>query len=184
MEKQYCYKYPRPELTADCVVFGFDGIDLSVLLIQRKNDPYKGRWALPGGFMNLDETLEECALRELHEETGIIPAFTEQVRTFSSVDRDPRGRVVTVAFYTLIRLKGNAPEAGDDANQARWFRMDELPPLAFDHDDILQTALAKLRETIRQAVDYRLQPDTAFSMPELQRLYEVLSICRHKGNDE
>lgn len=176
MEKQYCYKYPRPELTADCVVFGFDGVDLSVLLIERKNEPYTGNWALPGGFMNMDETIEECALRELREETGIIPAFTEQIHTFSAVDRDPRGRVITVGFYTLIRLKEHTPEAGDDANQAKWFRMDELPSLAFDHDDILRAALTRLRETIRQAADYRLQPDTAFSMPELQRLYEVLSV--------
>lgn len=180
MEKQYCYKYPRPELTADYTVFGFDGVDLSVLLIQRKNEPYEGRWALPGGFMEMDETIEECAVRELREETGITPSFTEQVRTFSTVDRDPRGRVVTVAFYTLLRLNDHQIEAGDDARQAKWFRMDELPPLAFDHDDILFTALAKLRDTIRQAVDYRLQPDTAFSMPELQRLYEVLSICHHE----
>lgn len=179
MEKQYCYKYPRPEITADGVVFGFDGVDLHVLLIERKNDPFQGKWALPGGFMEMDETVEECVVRELREETGFIPAFMEQAGVFSAIDRDPRGRVVTVAFYTLLRLKDYQPEAGDDARRAQWFRMDDLPSLAFDHDAILHTALARLKETIRQAVDYRLQPDAPFSMPELQRLYEILSICNH-----
>lgn len=173
MEKQYCYKYPRPALTADCVVFGFDGADLSVLLIQRANEPFQGQWAFPGGFMEIEETIEECALRELREETGIVPAFAEQVKVFSATDRDPRGRIVTVAFYTLVKMPDFTPEAGDDANRAEWFRIEELPSLAFDHKEILQAALGKLKDRLRQAAHDSIQPETAFSAPELQRLYEA-----------
>lgn len=174
IEKQYCYKYPRPALTADCVVFGFDGADLSLLLIQRKNDPFKGYWAFPGGFMEMEETIEECAFRELREETGILPSFMDQIRTFSAVDRDPRGRVVTVAFYSLVKIQDFSPEAADDAAVVSWFRIDELPPLAFDHNKILQFALSKLKERLKQIANDQIQPATSFSVPELQRLYEAV----------
>ncbi|WP_418536316.1 NUDIX domain-containing protein [Odoribacter laneus] len=173
-EKQYCYKYPRPALTADSVVFGFDGADLNVLLIQRKNEPFEGDWAFPGGFMEIEETIEACAFRELREETGIIPAFMDQVGTFSAIDRDPRGRVVTVAFYTLVKLQDYQPEAADDAAHADWFRIDELPSLAFDHTKILRFALSKLKERLKQIANDQLQPVTSFSVPELQRLYEAV----------
>lgn len=174
MERQYCYKYPRPALTADCVVFGFDGADLSVLLIQRKNEPFQGAWAFPGGFMEIGETIEACALRELREEAAIEPAYIEQVKVFSAVDRDPRGRVVTVAFYTLIKIEEQNPVAGDDAVEARWFRLDELPVLAFDHAGILQAAQARLKERLRQMADDRFQPETSFPVPGIHLLYEAI----------
>ena len=141
----YTYKYPRPAVTADCVVIGRadDGIR-RVLLIRRGNEPYKGCWALPGGFLEMDETLEECARRELKEETGLTPTGgMVELKSFSTVDRDPRGRTITVAY--LFEMPIAEAEGGDDAAEARWFPLDELPPLAFDHDEILQVAMEKMK---------------------------------------
>lgn len=173
MENQtYTYKYPHPALTADCVVFGFDGQELRVLLIERDIDPYKGRWALPGGFVRIDETVESCAQRELEGETGLHLAHLEQLKVFSGVDRDPRERVVTVAFYALAR---NAEvRGGDDARNAQWFSLTELPSLAFDHETILSEALERIKQDIHfHPVGFDLLGDT-FTMPQLQRLYEAI----------
>lgn len=141
----YSYKYPRPALTADCIVFARKELDFRVLLVQRANEPYKGKWAFPGGFMNMDETTEEAARRELKEETGLIVDGISQIGTFDRVDRDPRGRVITVAYFVVIdgirEVKG-----GDDAAVARWFSIGNLPELAFDHQEIMEVALRKLRD--------------------------------------
>ena len=141
MKGTYTYEYPRPMLTADCVVVRHRA---EVLLVRRGNEPYKGCWALPGGFMDMDETLEQCALRELKEETGLTPSgdITE-LKSFSTVDRDPRGRTITVAF--LIEMPMTEAKGGDDAADARWFPLNELPPLAFDHDEIIKEALARIQ---------------------------------------
>lgn len=114
---KYCYEYPRPAVTTDCVIFGFDNGELKILLVERGIEPYKGRWALPGGFMQMDENTEQCARRELFEETGVENLFIEQLFTFSDVDRDPRGRVVTISYYALIKLSDYKIQAGDDAPQ-------------------------------------------------------------------
>lgn len=136
----YQYKYPRPSVSVDLVVLANRSESAEILLIQRKHEPFKNHWALPGGFMNIDETLEQAAIRELREETGVSVSEVRQVGTFSSVDRDPRGRVVTTAF--LIELDQAIPLiAGDDAKEAEWFRIDRLPPLAFDHEQIIDQAL-------------------------------------------
>ena len=141
----YCYKYPHPAVTADCVIFGFDESNImKVLLIQRGNDPYKGKWAFPGGFMEIDETAEQCARRELEEETGLKDVAVEQFYTFTDVNRDPRERVITVAHYALVKL--SEVKANDDADDAQWFPLDEIPPLAFDHEEILNKALQTLIE--------------------------------------
>lgn len=141
----YSYKYPRPALTADCIVFARKELDFRVLLVQRANEPYKGKWAFPGGFMNMDETTEEAARRELKEETGLIVDDISQIGTFDRVDRDPRGRVITVAYFVVIdgirKVKG-----GDDAAGARWFSIQNLPELAFDHQKIMEVAMRKLRD--------------------------------------
>jgi 8-oxo-dGTP diphosphatase len=137
--KMYSYKYPHPAVTADCVIFGFDGVSIKVLLIQRGIEPYKGQWAFPGGFLKMNETVEECAKRELEEETGLKSASVEQFYTFSAVNRDPRERVITVAHYALVRL--SEVKGGDDAASAKWFAMNEIPSLAFDHDHILRLAV-------------------------------------------
>ena len=121
MSKEYKYKYPRPALTTDCIIFGFDEVELKVLLIERGIEPYKGQWAFPGGFVQMDETTEEGAKRELFEETGLKNVFIEQLFTFSDVDRDPRGRTVSVAYFALFNLKDHLAVAGDDAAKAKWF---------------------------------------------------------------
>lgn len=137
MSEKYCYRYPRPAVTVDMVVLTDDG---AVLLIKRKAEPFKECWALPGGFIDIDETLADAAARELEEETGLSGVELTQLRAFDRPDRDPRGRTIAVAF--LARVSGRPePRAGDDAADARWMRLDDLPPLAFDHDDIISHAL-------------------------------------------
>jgi 8-oxo-dGTP diphosphatase len=168
----YIYEYPRAALTVDCVVFGLDDEELKVMLIQRALAPFAGKWALPGGFVRLDETLEEAARRELEEETGLRNIFLEQLYTFGGVDRDPRERVVSVAYYALVNLRDHAVHAASDASAAAWFGVHDVPTLAFDHADVLQTALDRLRGKLRyQPVGFELLPKK-FTLSQLQRLYE------------
>lgn len=134
----YTYKYPRPAVTADCIVMTKEEVP-KVLLIQRGADPFKGAWAFPGGFMNMDETTEQCAIRELEEETGLKVTKVHQIGAYSKVDRDPRGRTITVAYLAII----DSPEdvkGQDDAAKAEWFPITDLPKLAFDHYDIMKDA--------------------------------------------
>ncbi len=135
----YTYKYPRPAVTADCVVMTKEERP-QVLLIQRGFDPFKGCWAFPGGFMNMDETTEQSAIRELEEETGLVVTELHQIGAYSKVDRDPRGRTITVAYLVLVDHP-IAATGQDDAAKAQWFPIDALPPLAFDHEDIMQDAM-------------------------------------------
>ncbi len=173
-EKKYCYEYPRPSVTTDCVIFGFDGISINILLIERGIEPFKGEWALPGGFVNMEESTEEGAKRELYEETGIKDVFIEQLYTFSDVNRDPRGRVISVAYYALVRTSDYEVLAGDDASKAQWFSLKETPSLAFDHDMVLRVAHNRLKAKIRyQPVGFELLNEK-FTMPELQLLYESI----------
>jgi 8-oxo-dGTP diphosphatase len=168
------YKHSRAALTVDCVVFGLDERDLKVLLIQRAEPPFEGRWALPGGFVHTDETLEEAARRELQEETGLEQVFLEQLFTFGQVDRDPRERVVTVAYYALVRLSSHRVRAATDAREADWFAMDDLPKLAFDHDQILETAYERLQGKLRyRPIGFELLPQK-FTLTQLQKLYEIV----------
>lgn len=171
-ELKYCYKYPHPSVTTDCVIFGFDGTKLRILLIQRSIEPYKGRWAFPGGFMKMNESAEQCALRELQEETGLECAHIRQFHTFSAPQRDPRERVITIAYYALVVMQ--EVKGGDDAADARWFSLDEVPQLAFDHDQILRQAEQALRQQIHfEPVGFELLPKE-FTIKELQNLYEAI----------
>jgi 8-oxo-dGTP diphosphatase len=145
----HTYQHPRAALTVDCVVFGFDDAELKALLIQRGLAPFKGKWALPGGFVRLDETLEEAARRELAEETGLTRVFLEQLYTFGAIGRDPRERVVSVAYYALVKLAEHPAAGASGASDAAWFPVAAPPRLAFDHADILETALQRLRGKVR-----------------------------------
>jgi len=170
----HTYEYPRPALAVDCVVFGLDEADLKVLLIQRDLEPFAGGWALPGGFVHMDETLEEAALRELREETGLTKVYLEQLYTFGRPNRDPRERVVTVAYYALVRLMDHRVQAATDARNAAWFEVDDLPRLAFDHDEILDASLKRLQGKVRyQPIGFELLPPK-FSLTQLQRMYEIV----------
>ena len=134
----FTYEYPRPAVTADCVVIAREN-EPKVLLIQRGNEPFKGCWAFPGGFMNMDETTEQCAVRELEEETGLKVTEIKQIGAYSKVDRDPRGRTITVAYLAIID-KAEAVKGLDDAAKAQWFPISDLPKLAFDHEEIMADA--------------------------------------------
>ena len=134
----YTYDYPRPAVTADCVVMTREA-EPKVLLIQRGIEPFKGCWAFPGGFMNMNETTEQCAVRELEEETGLKVAEIKQIGAYSKVDRDPRGRTVTVAYLAIID-KPETVKGLDDAAKAQWFPISNLPKLAFDHEEIMKDA--------------------------------------------
>lgn len=136
----YTYKYPRPAVTTDCVVFTQEE-EPKVLLIQRGNEPYKGCWAFPGGFMNMEETAEECAVRELKEETGLTVNRIRQIGAYSKVDRDPRGRTISIAYLAIVDAP-TAVSGMDDAAKAAWFPLSSLPDQAFDHQDILADAIA------------------------------------------
>lgn len=170
------YQNPRPALTVDCVVFGFElqEADLKVLLIQRALGPFQGKWALPGGFVQLTETLDDAALRELREETGVGRVYLEQLYTFAEVDRDPRERVVSVAYYALVKLSDHKVQAATDASDAAWFAFHDIPSLAFDHETILDVALERLRGKVRyQPIGFELLPKK-FTLSQLQSLYEVV----------
>ncbi len=170
----YQYEFPRAALTVDCVVFGLDEDDLKVALIQRDLPPMEGRWALPGGFVRLEETLDEAARRELREETGIENVYLEQLYTFGALDRDSRERVVTVAYYALVKLSDHRVQAATDARNAAWFAVDDTPTLAFDHRQILKMAHERLRGKVRyQPIGFELLP-AKFTLRQIQHLYEVV----------
>ena len=172
--KKYEYEYPHPAVATDCVVLGFDGRDINVLLIERGIEPFRGKWAFPGGFLKMDETVEECAIRELREETGLRLSFLKQVKVFSEVNRDPRERVISVAFYALVRH--SEVHAGDDAANAKWFTVDEAMQmdLAFDHNKIFAEVLKTIRRDIRfEPIGFDLL-DRSFTIPQLQLLYEKI----------
>src|SRR5204862_1643220 len=166
----HTYQYPRAALTVDCVVFGLDESELKVLLIERALEPFKGKWALPGGFVRVDETVDEAARRELAEEAGLKDVFLEQLYTFGEVNSDPRERVVSVAYYALVKLAEHATKAATDAADARWFPMSKVPKLAFDHDEILNIGLSRLKGKVRyQPIGFELLPPK-FTLSQLQHL--------------
>jgi len=170
----FTYQYARPALTVDCVVFGFDEGELKVMLIQRDLPPFEGKWALPGGFVRVDETLDDAARRELEEETGISKVFLEQLYTVGDLDRDPRERVVSVAYYALVKLSDYRIQPTTDARNAAWFGVSDVPRLAFDHDKILALALQRLQGKVRyQPIGFELLPPK-FTLSQLQHLYETV----------
>jgi 8-oxo-dGTP diphosphatase len=172
---KYTYTYPRPALTVDVVILSLRENGLQVLLIERGEPPFLRTWALPGGFVKMEESLEAAANRELAEETGLDTAYLEQLYTYGKPDRDPRGRVVSVAYFALIPANALIRAAGGtDAAQAAWFPVDELPELAFDHQEILEYAIRRLRYKLEYtAVGFELLPEE-FTLSELQNTYEII----------
>ena len=172
----YNYQYEMPAVAVDCVIFGLDleTKDLKVMLIERDLEPYAGMWAIPGGFVRRGESLEQAAARELEEETGIRNVFLEQLYTFGDPGRDPRGWVISVAYYALVSPEGHRVVARTDARQAAWFTVKRLPRLAFDHARIVQAALERLRGKLSYApVGFELLP-RKFTVRQLQNLYEIV----------
>ena len=172
----FSYEFERPGLTVDCVIFGLDLDEetLRVMLIERDLAPFQGMWAVPGGFVRPGETLASAAERELREETGITNVFLEQLYTFGDPRRDPRGWVVSVAYYALVSPDKHHVRAATDARQARWFPVDALPRLAFDHAEILKTALGRVRGKLTYApIGFELLP-RKFTVKQLQKLYEIV----------
>lgn len=171
----YTYPYPRPSVTVDIVLFAFFEQELQVLLVQRKGEPFAGHWALPGGFVGMEEDLYDGALRELQEETGVSDVYLEQLYTFGAPERDPRTRVITVAYFALLSADQATAlilRASTDAADARWWSMYQLPRLAFDHDRILHYALQRLRWKLEwTGLGFHLLP-AEFTLSELQRVYE------------
>lgn len=145
----FTYKYARPAITADCIIFARSEEGLKVLLIQRANEPFKDAWAFPGGFAEVGEPLEETARRELEEETGLTDIPLKQLQAFSNPDRDPREHVITVVFYAVIDSENFSIQASSDASAVAWFRIDKLPRLAFDHNEILTIALERIKQNVQ-----------------------------------
>ncbi len=173
--KKYTYDYPRPAVTVDVVVFSLLEDRLCTLLIRRKNEPFAGCWALPGGFLDDNEDIENAALRELSEETNLKELYIEQLYSFGRPDRDPRGRTITVAYYSLLPATRMSEIAhGDDAAEAQWFGLDQLPDLAFDHDEIIDCAVERLKGKLQYTtVSFCLLPER-FSFTQLQKVYEAI----------
>lgn len=171
----YTYSFPRPSVSVDVVIFSLREECLQVLLVERGQPPFEGLWAIPGGFIRMEESLEEAALRELEEETGLESAYLEQLYTYGAPDRDPRGRVITVAYFALIPADTPfRPDAGTDAVAARWFPAEDLPTLAFDHAEIIAYALRRLRYKLEYtAVGFELLPEE-FTLSEIQQTYETI----------
>lgn len=141
----YTYEYPRPCVTTDITVFRENSERMELLLIKRKNPPYEGMWAFPGGFINEDETLEQCAMRELEEETTLKNITLSQFKTYSAINRDPRHRTISTVFVGFLTSE-ETPKDGDDAAETQWFKIDELPPLAFDHQQIIEDIFDLFKE--------------------------------------
>jgi 8-oxo-dGTP diphosphatase len=165
----FTYNFPRPAVTTDTLVFRWGDNCIEVLLIKRKKDPYKGFWALPGGFLEIEETPPDGARRELKEETGLEINILKEVGTFGEIDRDPRGRTITIAFYTFINQTGPIQQAQSDAAEIKWASVKDLPELAFDHKEILQEGLLKLKSHIMLA---KLDIIDFFGL-DLKRLKEI-----------
>ena len=173
-KKKYTYEYPRPALASDCVIFGFDGGSLKLLLTEREKEPFKNKWALPGGFVHMDETTDDCAERILKEKAGIKNVFVEQLYTFSDPDRDPRERVVSVSYFALVNKHQYELVAGRDTLKAEWFELADLPKLAFDHSKIVKMAILRLKGKVSyQPIGFELLNEK-FTLSQLQALYEAI----------
>ena len=171
----FTYEYPHPAVTVDITIFTVRNDQLQVLLIKRALEPFQGEWALPGGFVEMDESLEQAAERELREETGVSGVYLEQLFSFGEPKRDPRERVITIAYYALMPSDTVELKAASDAEGVGWFGVDKLPELAFDHHDILDMALERLKAKLEYStIALQLMP-ASFTLTELQHVYELIA---------
>jgi 8-oxo-dGTP diphosphatase len=170
----YCYQYQHPAVTVDIVIFTIRDEQLKLLLIRRAGEPYRGKWALPGGFVGMDEDLEQAARRELEEEAGVSGVYLEQLYTFGKLGRDPRERVITITYYALIPSERIQLRAATDAEAVGWFGMDELPQLAFDHDEIFAMARQRLEAKLDYSTIAFQFLGEEFTLSELQSVYEII----------
>ena len=168
------YEYPHPAVTTDIVIFTIQQEKLKVLLIRRLSEPFQNGWALPGGFVDIEEDLEQAALRELREETGISGVYLEQLYTFGKPERDPRERVITVAYYSLVPIDRLNLDAGSDARETAWFDIEDLPELAFDHRQIISKAKQRLTAKLAYSTIALQFMPSKFTLSELQRVYEII----------
>lgn len=170
----YNYRYPHPAVTTDIVIFTIHDERLELLLIRRASEPYRDCWALPGGFVDIDEDLDACALRELEEETGVTGVYLEQLYTFGAPNRDPRERVISVAYYALVPPNRVSIRAASDARDVAWFQLDQLPRLGFDHEQIVDMAHARLASKLQYStIALQFMPEH-FTLGELQKVYETI----------
>lgn len=183
---RFCYDYPRPAVTVDIVLFAFLADELQLLLVTRAKEPFANHWALPGGYVGIDEPLEVAARRELREETGFEARNLEQLHAFGAPDRDPRGRTISIAHLALASADAVAqtpPRAADDAADARWWCADRLPALAFDHAHIITLARTWLCASLDQPETARALLPATFTLSALQRLHErILGVSLDKRN--
>lgn len=168
------YDYPHPAVTTDIVIFTVKDNDLQLLLIKRGEEPFKGEWALPGGFLQIDESLDECSKRELKEETGVSNVYLEQLYTFGGVKRDPRERVISVAYFALVPSEKLNLKADTDADEVEWFKHNKIPNLAFDHKNIIEAAYTRLKDKLSYStIAFQLMPKE-FTLTEIQSVYETI----------
>jgi 8-oxo-dGTP diphosphatase len=166
--------YPKPSVTTDIVIFTIQDDDLKLLLVKRGLEPFKGKWAIPGGFVRLNESLQEAAKRELEEETGVKDVYLEQLYTFGDLKRDPRGRVITVSYMALVNSDKIKLISATDVSDTQWFSMKKLPELAFDHKKILEYALKRLRWKFEYTtVAFSMLPEK-FTISQIQKIYEIV----------
>ncbi len=167
-------KYQKPSVTVDMVIFTIFNKELSVLLVKRSLNPFKGKWALPGGFVRIDESLNDAAIRELKEETGIADVYLEQLYSFGEVSRDPRGRVITISYMALVNSENINLSASTDASDAQWFSVSKIPALAFDHKEILDYALQRLKWKFEYTTVAFSMLGKKFTISQLQDIYEIV----------
>ncbi len=175
--------YPKPSVTADCAIFALDSNSIRILLIQRRHDPFSGRWALPGGFLDIDEPLDHAAYRELKEETGLEGIELKRLGIYGDPGRDPRGRTITLLYTALLDKLPTGVAGADDASDARWFSLDDLPELAFDHAQIISDATRALRESLAVILRASEGFSKQLTLADLLSLQESLN-NQHKNADD
>jgi 8-oxo-dGTP diphosphatase len=174
MENESIHKYAKPSVTTDIVIYTIQNNDLKVLLVKRGLAPFKGKWAIPGGFVRINESLEEAAKRELEEETGVRDVYLEQLYSFGYPKRDPRGRVITIAYIALINSEKINLKAATDVSEVQWFSMKKIPELAFDHREILDYSLKRLKWKFEYTTVAFSLLSIKFTISDIQRIYEVV----------